>query len=205
MNEARAESSSARLGGAGRVDLGYRRLDPVVDDLQAGDDVADVREPGDDVERVARRRVAADEARLLPLAEVLAHRRHHHHERRERVRRVGCQACALVVELAGVAVERVRSRREDVARPAAPRRRRPSRPRRDRPSTRAVSSGSVPRASPRSGCRDCRAVRAPARPRAPGRRGQRSPGSSALLEPASMMMSYSASDGVPATIPSMRS
>ena len=30
----------ARLRGAGRVDLGDRRLDPVVDDLQSGDDVA---------------------------------------------------------------------------------------------------------------------------------------------------------------------
>ena len=59
------------------------------------------------------RRVAADEARLLPLAEVLAHRRHHHHQRRERVRRGRLPGLRLGGELARVAVECIRGGCED--------------------------------------------------------------------------------------------
>ena len=59
------------------------------------------------------RLVAEHEARRLPLAEVLAHRRHHHDDGRERVGRRRLPGARRGVELAGVERECVRRRLED--------------------------------------------------------------------------------------------
>ena len=78
--------------------------------------------------------VAEHEARLLPLAEVLAHRRHHHDQRRERVGLASApRPRAERSSSPRVAVERLGGRRAGAARRAAPRRTRPCRRRRGRP------------------------------------------------------------------------
>ena len=60
------------------------------------------------------RPVAEDEARGLPLAEVLAHRRHHHDDGRERVGGRRPPGACGAIELRGVEDERVRRRLEGV-------------------------------------------------------------------------------------------
>ncbi len=85
MKAPRLVQLAAGLAALRLVDARNERADARVHDLEAGDDVADVREARDDVERLRRCGVTHHEARLLPLAEVLAHRRNHDDERRERI------------------------------------------------------------------------------------------------------------------------
>src|SRR5690349_949770 len=69
----------------GLVDLVDRGPDRVVDQDQAAEDVADVREARGGHEALLLGLVARDEARVLPRVEVLRHRRRHHDHGRERV------------------------------------------------------------------------------------------------------------------------
>ena len=81
-----------------RVDLGDRRAHVVVDRDQPGEDVLDVLQPRGGGEGLLVGLRARDEARALPLAEVLAHRRRHRHERLQGVGALGLPAARGLVE-----------------------------------------------------------------------------------------------------------
>ena len=73
----------------GRVDLLDARLDPVVDQDDAAEDVTDIPEAGGRDEALFLGFFAGDEARVLPGLEVLRHRRRHHDHGGVRVLQVG--------------------------------------------------------------------------------------------------------------------
>ena len=130
------------------VRLGHERLDVVVDEHEAAEDVSDVLQARRHHERLFGRLAPGDEARVLPRLEVLGHRRRHHDERGEGVAAAWAASRARRSR-APSSTSRSRGRpRRRSRRPAPPRRTRPCRRRRGRARRPwRANFGSVPKAA----------------------------------------------------------